>query len=58
MKTIAKKYIRTGAGQILLEMVSLKRGKYIVARNGQISDARKKIGREEAEKIVREWEAE
>ena len=53
MKTnvVASKYIRVN-GQDLLEILSLGRGKYIIARNGQITDARKKITRHQVDELI------
>lgn len=53
MKVIASKYIIEN-GQVLLEIVSLGRGKYIIARNGQIEDARRKLTRPEVDGILQD----
>lgn len=53
-KVIAKTYVREN-GQVLLEIVDLGRGKYIVTRNGQVQDARRKLTRTEAMALAAEW---
>lgn len=44
---VGRRYVHSH-GQMCLELVRLRRGLYILARNGQIRDARKKLTTEQA----------